>query len=157
MFWGCFSYDKKGPCHCWLPETKQEKEQAEKAIEKLNEELEPILYDKWELATRLGRLSLVTRSGRKPQWKWNKKNRKLGHRGKGGIDWYRYQTKVLFPKLFPFAKECEKDRPSTIVQEDKAPSHAHYIQGRVYDLYQIIRLLWPGNSPDLNPIEPCWL
>jgi transposase len=46
MFWGCFSYDKKGPCHCWLPETKQEKEQAEKAIEKLNEELEPILYDK---------------------------------------------------------------------------------------------------------------
>lgn len=21
MFWGCFSYDKKGPCHIWKPET----------------------------------------------------------------------------------------------------------------------------------------
>jgi transposase len=21
MFWGCFSYDKKGPCHIWSPET----------------------------------------------------------------------------------------------------------------------------------------
>jgi transposase len=21
IFWCCFSYDKKGPCHCWLPET----------------------------------------------------------------------------------------------------------------------------------------
>lgn len=156
MFWGCFSYDKKGPCHCWLPETKQEKEQAEKVIEKLNEELEPILRDEWELATKLGRLSLVTRSGRKPQWRWNKKNGKLGREGKGGIDWYRYQTKILLPKLFPFAKECEKARPGTIVQEDKAPSHAHYIQGRVYDLHQVKRLLWPGNSPDLNPIEPCW-
>ena len=26
MFWGCFSYDKKGPCHCWTPETNKEKE-----------------------------------------------------------------------------------------------------------------------------------
>lgn len=156
MFWGCFSYDKKGPCHCWLPETKQEKEQADKEIEKLNEELEPVLRDAWELESRLGRLSLVTRSGRKPQWRWNKKNGKLARGGKGGVDWYRYQTKILLPKLFPFARECEEVRPGTIVQEDKAPSHAHHFQARVYGLHQIRRLLWPGNSPDLNPIEPCW-
>ncbi len=156
MFWGSFSYEKKGPCHCWLPETKQEKEQAEKHIEKLNEELEPILRDAWELESKMGRLSLVTRSGRKPQWKWNKRNGKLARGGGGGIDWYRYQTKILLPKLFPFARELEEICPGTIVQEDKAPSHAHHFQARVYDLHQIRRLLWPGNSPDLNPIEACW-
>jgi len=40
MFWGCFSYNRKGPCHCWAPETKAEKEQALKDhmewIEELN-------------------------------------------------------------------------------------------------------------------------
>ena len=49
-----------------------------------------------------------------------------------------------------------KDRPQTIVQEDKAPSHAHQIQGTVYDLHKMIQLLWAGNSPNLNMIEPCW-
>jgi hypothetical protein len=43
MFWDCFSYDKKGPCHIWRPETAQEKKQAEKVIEKVNKELEPTL------------------------------------------------------------------------------------------------------------------
>ena len=49
-----------------------------------------------------------------------------------------------------------KDRSQTIVQEDKAPSHAHHVQGAVYILHKVIRLLWTGNSPDLNMIEPCW-
>ena len=49
MFWGCFTYDKKGPCHIWTPETKQEKEEAQKAIESMNKDLEPILKEEWEL------------------------------------------------------------------------------------------------------------
>ena len=28
MFWGCFSYDKKGPCHIWQPETAVERKKA---------------------------------------------------------------------------------------------------------------------------------
>lgn len=28
MFWGCFSWDYKGPCHCWKAKTKKEKEDA---------------------------------------------------------------------------------------------------------------------------------
>ncbi len=85
MFWGCFTYDKKGPCHCWLPETKKEKEDAEKEIEKLNADLEPIMRENWELETSMGRLGLVTKRGRKPQWRWNRKNGKLGRGSKGGI------------------------------------------------------------------------
>jgi transposase len=153
MFWGCFTYDSKGPCHCWLPETKAEKEEVEKDLEEWNKELEPIMRDAWELESKMGRLSLSTKSGRKPQWRWNAKNGKLTRGGKGGVDWYRYQTKILIPKLLPFAQACG---PDTLVQEDKAPSHVHHAQQRVYDLRKIQRLLWPGNSPDLNAIEPCW-
>jgi hypothetical protein len=46
MFWGCFTYEKKGPCHCWTPETKQEKEEAARKIDELNEELEPLMREK---------------------------------------------------------------------------------------------------------------
>jgi transposase len=50
------------------------------------------------------------------------------------------------------------DRPDTLVQEDNAPSHAsHFQQELVYNLHAVLRLLWPGNSPDLNMIEPCWM
>ena len=122
MFWGCFTYDEKGPCHCWLPETKREKEESEEALKTMNEELEPILRDEWELQSKMGRLSLQTKRGRKPVWEWKKSIGKLTRGSKGGVDWYRYQTKILVPKVFLFAK---KRGPETLVQEDKAPSHAH--------------------------------
>jgi hypothetical protein len=74
----------------------------------------------------------------------------------GGIDWWRYGKEILLKKLIPFAKQCKKERPTTIVQEDKAPSHAHQSQQDIFNINEIQRLLWPGNSPDLNMIEPCW-
>ena len=110
----------------------------------------------WELNTQMGRLGLRNRPGRKPIWKQNAENGKLT-RGKGkGIDWYCYQLNILEPKFLPFAKECMKDLPQTVVQEDKAPAHAHHAQNYSYSMKDIIKLLWPGNSPDLNMIEPCW-
>jgi hypothetical protein len=42
------------------------------------------------------------------------------------------------------------------VQEDKAPAHALQCQQEVFNLWEIQRLLWPRNSPDLNAIEPTW-
>ncbi|EOA82794.1 uncharacterized protein SETTUDRAFT_56772, partial [Exserohilum turcica Et28A] len=94
--------------------------------------------------------------GRKPQWRWTEQTGKLVRSSKGGIDWWRYQSCVLIPKLIPFAKECLQDRPQTVVMEDKAPGHAHQYQNVVYSLSNVERLLWPGNSPDCNCIEPCW-
>ena len=58
--------------------------------------------------------------------------------------------------MIPFARQCLQTRPDTIVQEDNAPGHAHWYTGRVYSLAKIQRLLWPGNSPDLNAIEKAW-
>jgi hypothetical protein len=42
------------------------------------------------------------------------------------------------------------------VQEDKAPTHASRYQQEVFDIWEIQRLLWLANSPDLNAIEPTW-
>lgn len=156
MFWGCFSYEKKGPCHCWKPESKKEKEYSINQINALNELLEPIMKEEWELLNSIRRMGLRKKPGRAPKWQWNEKNGKLVRSKGAGIDWWRYQSQVLIPKLIPFAKECMKDRPQTIVQEDKAPSHAHHAQALLYSKEEVERLLWCGNSPDLNAIEPCW-
>jgi hypothetical protein len=32
------------------------------------------------------------------------------NKGKGGINWYRYQEVVLKPLLLPFARECAKKK-----------------------------------------------
>lgn len=90
MFWAAFSYDKKGPCHCWSPETAKEKKEATAIIDKMNEELEPLMREEWELSNGMRRLHLRQLPGPKPQWKWDKSHGKLMRGSKGGIDWYRY-------------------------------------------------------------------
>ena len=91
MVWACFSYDKKGPIHIWSPETAQQKREATKKIEKLNQELEPICKQEWELSTSISRMNLRGRvPGRQPVWHWNEKNGHLERDSKEGIDWWRY-------------------------------------------------------------------
>ena len=135
MFWGCFSYEKKGPFHIWKPETAAEKRAAQGEIDKINEALEPLAKENWELEIGMKRMGLRTKGGRKPVWKWDEKHGKVarkGKGGKGGIDWYRYQKTILLPKLLPFAKECIKDRPDTVLQENRASSHASKHQDLVF-------------------------
>ena len=40
MFWGSFSWDWKGPCHYWAPETKKEKAKLVIKIAAMNTKLE---------------------------------------------------------------------------------------------------------------------
>src|SRR2546421_1851862 len=158
MFWGCFSYDKKGPMHIWTRETAQEKKLATIELETINAIREPILKAEWEINTAMRRINLGKQPrGRKPQWKFTPKTGKLVRNAKaGGVDWYRYGRVILMKKLIPFAKEFAKERSKTLVQEDNAPSHAHKTQEEIYSIFGVQRLLWPGNSPDLNMIEPAW-
>lgn len=104
-------------------------------------------------------LRMLKRRGyhaRKPTWKFSEKNgNRMRNETAGGIDWWRCGKEILTKKLIPFAKRCKRTRPSTIVQEEKAPSHAHKAQLEVSDFSQVMRMLWPGNSPDLNMIEHC--
>ena len=126
MFWGCFSYEKKeGPSYCWGPETAFEKKKAKEKIDALNKELEPLYRQQWELSTGIKRLKLQQLPGRSLLGSGRGIAGKLT-RGKGkGINWWRYQNKILIPLMIPFAKECMKTRPETVVQEDKAPAHVH--------------------------------
>ena len=76
----CFGHvfhDKKGPCHCWTPETKREREETELKIQEMNEELEPIMHEQWEITNGIQRMVLQNLPGRKPQWRWNQKHGKL--------------------------------------------------------------------------------
>jgi len=57
------------------------------------------------------------------------------------------------PKLIPYAQAYSRD---ALVQEDRAPSHAHIAQAAVFSAAEVARLVWCPNSPDLNMIEQCW-
>ncbi len=100
-------------------------------------------------------MGLRNKAGPKPKWKWDQNHDKVVRKGKGGIDWYRYQKEILLPKLIPFARECMIDRSDTLVQEDKASAHASKHQDVIFMNASILRLLWSANSPDLNAIESC--
>jgi len=91
MFWGSFSYDKKGPCHIYDPETAAAKKEAERDVATMNEEREARCKEAWEMETMMARLQLGVRRGRKPQWRFSAKTGKLVRKSKGGVDWYRYQ------------------------------------------------------------------
>lgn len=100
MFWGCFSYDKKGPYHIWRTETAKEKKACAEDLAKINEALEPECKAAWELETGMRRMGLRNLPGKKPQWNFTAKNGKVTIEGKkGGITWYRYQKKVCIPEF----------------------------------------------------------
>lgn len=159
MFWGYFSYDQKEPCHIWHKETSQEKEKAQKEIYQWNRVILDRFHAEWKLKQVARRLRVdgTRPRGKAPQWKLNEENGKRVRKATaGGIDWWRYGKEILMKKLIPFAERRQLTRLSTIVQEDKAPSHSHKAQQEIFDIHHIQRLLWPDNSPDLNMIEPCW-
>ena len=157
MFWGCFTYDKKGPIYIYKTETQKQKKEAELVIERLNQEREQELRTQWELGEGgIARIGLRNRPGRKPQWSFTKARGKLIRDSKGGVDFWRYYTEVVKLHLLPFVLQCLEVRPKTLLLEDGAPCHMHhYIQER-WAQWGIPRLNWASNSPDLNAIEPSW-
>ena len=40
MFWGCFTYDYKGPCHIYSPELAQDKKIAQEKLDAMNKTIE---------------------------------------------------------------------------------------------------------------------
>lgn len=155
MWWSAFSWDKKGPYYIWEKETKEEKVAMKADIDACNAiryEADKLIWEtEWDAKVR------YIQSHVRPAFKHTEKTGLIEvKKGRGGINWYRYQQKILIPKLLPFAVECKRERPGTQVQEDNAPAHASKQQELVFSAWDIMKLLWPGNSPDLNAIEPCW-
>jgi hypothetical protein len=128
----------------------------------MNQALEIIEKENWELINEMRRLFTRNLSDKKPQWKWDEDHEKMIRKeSKEEIDWWRYQNVILLSKLISFVKKCNQKRAETelssmIVQEDKASTHAFKHQALIFSLHQIERLLWFENSFDLNMIESCW-
>ena len=158
MFWGSFSYDSKGPCHIWKAQTVAQRKRDDIELAELNAQKEAEAEALWRITTGTQRINLRRNpGGKKPQWRWNQSTGKLVRKSQGGIDFWRYYKEIMLAKLIPFAQQCQQQgRPDTLVQEDGAPAHAHHHQGPVYKDHKVPRLIWPGNSPDINAIEPCW-
>lgn len=160
MLWGCYSYYMIGPCFIWFKEPVEENKQNALITDALNEYREPICKNFWEEKNQQEdeqRQQEGESPLRRTTWKFTKETGKWA-RGKtgGGIDWFRYARHVLQDQLLPFAREHKKKWPDTIVVEDGATPHTHSYHEALYSYSEIEKVLWPGNSPDINMIEPVW-
>ena len=75
----------------------------------------------------------------------------------GIVNARKYIDDVLEPKLVRSAEDLFGQHCTDyIFQQDGAPCHTAKIYTKWFADNGIILLDWPGNSPDLNPIENLW-
>jgi len=74
---------------------------------------------------------------------------------KGGIDWYIYRERILNPLFYPFTAGAIAEFPerNIMIMEDNAPAHVHHYHEIPWERWGFAKMIWPANSPDLNPIE----
>ncbi|RPA88810.1 hypothetical protein L873DRAFT_1588078, partial [Choiromyces venosus 120613-1] len=61
--------------------------------------------------------------------------------------------RILNPLLYPFACDAQIACPNLLIMEDNAPSHVHQYHNLTCEHLSLQKLVWPRNSPDLNPIK----
>lgn len=128
MFWGCFSYDFKGPCYVWKAQSTTEGKEAEKTLNGWNTAIELEIKAEWEKQQEKRREAYLLRYGRRmggrpAQWRFTVDKGAFIRTTGSGIDWWRYLTCILIPLLIPFGQALTALNPDTLIQEDKAPSH----------------------------------
>lgn len=159
QFWGCFTYGMKGPCHVWFPEDEEEKKLASYLLAMENKARHDLrLHLEAYARPALAILDINVQSKRRnPEKMLIRDILKRGNRSRGGVDGYRHREGILKPKLVPWTKEVERQRGVPIeVLEDGAPAHVSKFDTEYMHTNGINKLLWPGNSPDINASEHAW-
>ncbi len=152
MFWGSIALDWKGPCYIYQPEDKKDREASISALA-----AEDLLRRPIEQAAHAEKKADCLQKGLKaPSFRFSPCCRSK----KGGIDWYRYNRCILRPLLLPAYHRFQTTHCSmsttALLMQDGASCHTSQWQKPLFAEQNIVILDWPGNSPDLNPIEHVW-
>ncbi len=155
QFWACFAYGAKGPCHVHHNEEEEEKQMAQQALEEENKERKAACVLEQMSRSWLDKKGKVIRQGKKPpEARLYKRN---SRENRNGVDGYRHREAILKPLLIPFAQELKKQGRNILVLEDNAPAHISHFDNDCFKMSDVIKMLWPANSPDANAIEQAWL
>jgi len=74
----------------------------------------------------------------------------------GTINANKYMSEILQPKRLPSARDLFGAANEYIFQQDGAPCYTAKKCKKWFTENNIEVLDWPGNGPDLNPIENLW-
>ncbi|RPA74101.1 hypothetical protein BJ508DRAFT_333402 [Ascobolus immersus RN42] len=160
QFYEAFTYDEKGSCNTWVPESEQQRKASYELLnaknEKLRAEAEKTFAEVLEKRKRKGKVQDPAWVRQRIAWR---KTDALVHSEGGGIDWFDHLYGWTIPHLIPFMKRLNKGREEGemyVLMEDGSASHKSEYVLKILMRNGIMKIKWPGNSPDMNPIEKAW-
>ena len=122
MFWAAYTSKMKSPTYIFDKETAAERDEAKENLADRNADI--------DAQQQIVREHFLAEQAKKPKSRRLKRVPKVegirydrNKNSRGGIDWYRYQTYVLLPRLIPFIKEVIEAYGQYFLVQDGAPAH----------------------------------